>query len=332
MQYLNRPMTVKGFKLRNRLVMPPMATGGCDENGAVTQKLVDYYDEKTHGGYIGLVIAEHAFVSQEGMANKKQMSISRDSDVPGLKTLSDAIHKNDSVAVAQISHAGAASRKQDNGLDSVAPSKAPLPKGPEPNLELTVENIRVLVQKFADAARRAVAAGFDGVEIHSAHGYLLNQFYSPLTNKRTDEYGGDVMGRIKIHLEIIKAVREAIGKEKLLLIRLGGLDYGMEGGSTLEDAVTAAKAFEAAGVDILDISGGMSGTMVKGRESQQGFFTQETAVIRQNVGIPVIVTGGVKDAQAAEEILASGEADLVGVGRALLKDSDWAEKAMGSTI
>lgn len=327
MQYFNQPLSIKGHRLANRLVMPPMATAGSDANGQVTPKILDYYNEKTHGGHIGLVITEHSFVSREGMANKRQMSVSRDEDVPGLKRLADTIHANGSIAIAQISHAGAASKKSETGMDNVAPSMVKVFRDTLPDHELTVAEIHTLVQKFADAARRCVEAGFDGVEIHSAHGYLLNQFYSPLSNKREDEYGGDVMGRIKFHQEVVHAVRQATGSAPLLLLRLGALDY-CQGGNTIDDAVAAAKALEKAGVDVLDISGGMTGFTVKGREKQQGYYAEETACLKQAVSIPIIMTGGITDPAAADAILEKGQADLIGVGRAILRDSHWAEKAM----
>lgn len=329
MQYLNQPLAVKGFELSNRLVMPPMATSRGDEDGHVTQQILEYYHDKTQGGYIGLVITEHSYVSQEGMANKRQMSVSKDEDIPGLKQLAKTIHTNGSIAVAQISHAGSSSKRSVTGADSVGPSAVDFANRPAPDHQLSVAEIQALVQKFADAARRCVEAGFDGVEIHAAHGYLLNQFYSPLTNNREDEYGGDVFGRIKFHLEVIQAIRKEIGDEALLLLRLGAID-DCEGGNTLEDAMMAAKAFEKAGIDILDISGGMTGIMIRGREKQQGYFSQETERLKREIEIPVLLTGGITDPAAAETLLQKGQADLIGVGRAILKDSQWARRAIDS--
>ena len=183
---------------------------------------------------------------------------------------------------------------------------------------------------FKEAARRVKEAGFDGVEIHSAHGYLLNQFFSPLSNKRTDEYGKDIMGRIKIHLEVIKAVREAVGKDFPVLLRLGASDY-MEGGSTIEHSKIAAVEFEKAGVDILDISGGFCGFMIPAaseQEQDQGYFSSLTSAIKEVVSMPVILTGGITETSAAERLLSQGKADLIGIGRAIYKDSQWAKKAV----
>ncbi len=324
MQYLNQYLDVKGHRIANRLVMPPMATARADENGQVTEKVLDYYSEKTRGGYIGLVITEHSFVSPEGMANRSQMSVACDGDIPCLKQLVDSIHANRSLAIAQISHAGASSRYRETGVNSVGASPVQLRWMPMPDHELTAEEIQLLVQKFADGARRCTEAGFDGVELHAAHGYLLNQFYSPLSNKREDAYGGDLLGRLRFLLEVVQAVREAIGEERLLLVRLGAVD-DCEGGNTIEDAVAAAKALEKAGVDILDISGGMTGVRLA---DEQGYFVPETARLKQEIAIPIIMTGGITDPAAAEAILREGKADLIGVGRAILKDSDWAKLAL----
>ena len=202
------------------------------------------------------------------------------------------------------------------------PRKGGIPK------ELTKKEIKDIIKNFNDAARRVKEAGFDGVEIHSAHGYLLNQFFSPLTNKRTDEYGGDLLGRIKIHLEIIKAVRDAVGDDFPILLRLGASDY-MEGGITIEDSKIAALEFEKAGVDILDISGGFCGYSVPSLTGQ-GYFSPLTEAIKEVVSIPVILTGGITEVNAAEKLLSTGKADLIGVGRAIYKDSSWAEKAIKS--
>jgi len=160
------------------------------------------------------------------------------------------------------------------------------------------------------------------------NGYLLNQFFSPLTNKRNDEYGGNVLDRIKIHLEVIDAVQSAVGEEFPILLRLGASDY-VEGGTTIEDSIIAAQEFEKAGVDILDISGGFCGYIAP-EIAGQGHFSSLTEEIMKVVSIPVILTGGITDVNFAEELLAERKSDLIGIGRAIYKDSKWAEKAIKS--
>ncbi|MGV8982008.1 NADH:flavin oxidoreductase [Clostridium sp.] len=328
MSYLLKPLEQCKLVLNNRLVMPPMATSKSEQDGSVSKEILDYYEEKSHGGYISLIIIEHSFIAQQGKASERMLSIADDSIVKDLKELANVIHKNGSKTVMQINHAGSAANKDVTGCDPVGPSAIANPRIGNIPRELSISEIKNIILEFASAARRVKEAGFDGVEIHSAHGYLLNQFFSPLTNKRTDEYGGDILGRIKIHLEIIKAVREAVGNDFPILLRLGASDY-MEGGSTIEDSKTAATEFENAGVDILDISGGFCGYTISGNTSQ-GYFSPLTEAIKEVVSIPVILTGGITEVSAAEKLLSSGKADLIGVARAIYKDSKWAKNAIES--
>lgn len=326
MSVLLKPIQAGSLLLHNRLVMPPMATGKSGADGKVSRELLDYYAGKTHGGYIGLVIVEHSYVSPEGKASQGQLSAADDGVVAGLRSLAAVIRKNGSRAVMQLNHAGSAASVDVTGLTPVGPSPIPNPRRGDRPRELTAGGIGGVVRAFAEAARRVKEAGFDGVEIHSAHGYLLNQFFSPLTNKRTDAYGGGVLGRIRIHLEVIEGVREAVGEDFPLLLRLGASDF-TPGGTTIEDSVTAAKEFAKAGVCILDISGGFSGYTVPGLTGQ-GFFAPLTRAIKAAVPIPVILTGGITEAQAAERLLREEQADLIGVGRAILQDSGWAREAV----
>lgn len=329
MYHLIKPLQVGKLNLSNRLIMPPMATAKSEEDGKVSKAVLDYYHEKSQGGYISLIIIEHSFINQQGKASKNQLSVADDSLVEELKKLSDIIHSNGSKAVIQINHAGSAASTEITGEVVVAPSAVQnLRVGNGIPKELTREEINDIIDSFKHAALRVKMAGFDGVEIHSAHGYLLNQFFSPLTNKRNDEYGGEVNNRIRIHLQIIKAVREVVGEDFPILLRLGASDY-MEGGSTIEDSIIAAREFEKAGVDILDISGGLCGYSIPG-VTDQGYFSPLTEAIKKVVSIPVILTGGITESEAAEELLSEGKADLIGVGRAIYKDSKWAEKAIES--
>lgn len=305
-----------------------MATSKAEADGKVSRAILDYYQEKSAGGYFSLIIIEHSFIQQAGKASERQLSVADDSVIDGLQELAAVIHRNGSKAVMQINHAGSAAITEVTGVRPVGPSAVKNPrKGGIPH-ELSQTEIHEIVAEFGAAARRVKQAGFDGVEIHSAHGYFLNQFFSPLTNRRTDEYGGDVLGRIRIHLEAIKAVRAAVGGDFPILLRLGACDYA-EGGTTATDSQIAAKEFAKAGVAILDISGGFSGYTIPGN-NEQGYFAPLSAAVKQVVAMPVIVTGGVIDAQAAEQLLALGKADLIGVGRAVLQDSLWAKKAIES--
>lgn len=330
MRYIKESIVINNVEIKNRLVMPPMATS-TSKDGAVTEKLLNYYDEKSAGGYIGLIITEHSYINQQGMAHPGQVSISKDSDVEELRKLVSVIHKNGSKVIAQISHAGSSASQKVTGMPIVSASavvnegatarNGEMPEAMEP------AQIEAVVNDFALAAKRAKEAGFDGIEIHSAHGYLLNQFYSPITNKRTDAYtGATIEGRLRIHQEIIQAIRKIVGEDYLIAVRLGGCDY-MDGGSTVEDSIEAAVILENCGIDLLDISGGLNGYIVPGYK-EPGYFSEMTEKIKKKVSIPVILTGGVTDIADAEQLLADGKADLIGVGRAIFKDSKWAEKSM----
>lgn len=331
MNILKKPIKIKGIEFSNRIVLPPMATAKADD-GVVTKKLLDYYDEKSKGGYLGLVITEHMYVRADGIAHKGQLSVSRDSDVEGLAQLAKTIHNNNSKAIAQISHAGSNTTPEITGCEVISASAVRNPSsnnnnGPVPH-GMSIAEIKDLVNSFATAALRVKKAGFDGVEIHSAHAYLLNQFYSPLSNKRTDGYGGSLAKRLRIHLEIVKAIRNAVGDDFIIAIRLGASDY-MPGGNAINDGVEASTLLEKAGVDILDISGGFCGTS-RADNKLPGYFSDSSAAIKQKVNVPVILTGGITEKKTAEKLLETSNADLIGIGRAMLKDSLWAKKAIES--
>ncbi|WOO37070.1 NADH:flavin oxidoreductase [Anaerocolumna sp. AGMB13020] len=328
MLHISQPLTMKGISLGNRLVMPPMASAKSD-NGAVSQELCAYYDEKSQDGQFGLIITEHAYISSEGKASLGQLSIADESCIKGLSQLVSIIHNNGTKVIAQINHAGCQTSSEITGKATVRASTIRLSEKFDIPHELSKDDIKNIVKDFTNSAMYAKEAGFDGVEIHSAHGYLLNQFYSPLTNKRKDEYNGSTLeGRVRFHLEIIESIRKNVGDEFIIALRLGACDY-MEGGSTKADSVKAAVMFETAGIDLLDISGGFCG-FINPQIKEQGYFAELTKPIKDAVSIPVILTGGIVEGAVAEELLATGQADLIGVGRAILKDSLWAKKAINT--
>lgn len=328
--FLTQPLSLRTFSIHNRLVLPPMATEKSVGEGEVSEGLFDYYREKTAGGYFGLVITEHSYINKEGQASVGQVSVSRDTDIEGLKRLVEVVHASGSKVIAQINHAGGkAICALDGSVTAPAPTGMPYTTTRGEAVEahtMSQAEVDQVIVDFAAAARRVKAAGYDGVEIHSAHGYLLNQFYSPISNRREDSYTGKTIeGRTRLHCQVISAVREAVGPDFLVALRLGACDY-QEGGSTQADAVAACKIFETAGIDLLDISGGLCGYRGDGSKIP-GYFGNESQAIREAVSVPVILTGGVRTGLAAETLLEEGKADLIGVGRSVLKDSLWAKKA-----
>jgi 2,4-dienoyl-CoA reductase-like NADH-dependent reductase (Old Yellow Enzyme family) len=217
---LKDTIRINQLVLRNRIVMPPMATGKAD-HGAPDDNLNAYY--AAHANGTALIIVEHAYISPEGMAHNTQLSMADDSVVPAYRKLTDAVHERGAAVFAQISHAGA--KAKDSGLSAISPSGVSIRDKMPAAKEMTVEDIEHVKECFVSAALRAKAAGFDGVEIHSAHGYLLNQFYSPLTNHRTDAYNGQTLeGRTRLHAEILRAVRASVGDDYTVAIRFGACD------------------------------------------------------------------------------------------------------------
>lgn len=325
MSCLFTPVTVGTLTLKNRLVMPPMATAKADEAGRVTPAVCDYYQERARYSKIGLIITEHSSVCRQGKAHPGQTSLGEDADLAGWHRLTDMVHGEGVAIFAQLSHAGTAAASAVTGQVPVGPSAVFHPKQtkelPE---EMTVAQIHAVARAFGEAARRAREAGFDGVEIHSAHGYLLNQFYSPLVNRRRDEYGPQsVENRTRFHRDVLRAVRREVGADYPVAVRLGGCDY-QEGGSTLEDCVEACRILEQGGADLLHLTGGMNG-FVRPGHGEPGYFRDMSLAVKATVTVPVLLTGGVTTLAQGENLLEEGCADLIGVGRAIFRNPHWAD-------
>jgi 2,4-dienoyl-CoA reductase-like NADH-dependent reductase (Old Yellow Enzyme family) len=267
-----------------------------------------------------LPIVEHAYVSPTGKIGPKQLGIYDDSLITGLEKLAKRVHEVGAPVVIQISHAGGVTNKKVIGTEPVGPSTR------DKTRMLEVNEIEVLADEFALAAERAVKADFDGVELHGAHGYLLNQFYSPLFNKRGDDYGGSLENRMRFPLLVVEKAREHL-KGKLLLYRLGADDLAPNG-THIEDSVAFAKKLEQSGVDIIDVSGGMCGSEPRQLRQVRGYFVPQASEIKKAVSVPVIGVGGIREAEFADNLVIEGKVDLVAVGRAFWRDCQWAEKAI----
>jgi NADPH2 dehydrogenase len=312
------PLNVKDIMLRNRIVMPPMQSGRASFDGAVTGRLINFYVRRSSA--VGLPIVEHAYVAPMGKIGPKQLGIYDDKLTSGFEELADAIHAVGAPAIVQISHAGGVANEKVIGAKPAGPSERGKTR------MLTVEELHAIADAFVLATERAVKAGFDGVELHGAHGYLLNQFFSPLLNKRTDEFGGSLEKRVAFPLLVTKKVRKTLGG-KLLLYRLGADDLAPNG-NHVQDAIFFAQKLEVAGVDIIDVSGGMCGSEPKQLMKIKGYFIPQAEAIKKEVHVPVIGVGGIKEPEFADDLVREGKVDLVAVGRALLHDNEWAQKAL----
>jgi NADPH2 dehydrogenase len=318
------PIRIKGLSLKNRLVMPPMATGLATEDGAVTDRHIMHYTTRAHGA-VGLIIIEHTYVAEDGKTREGQMGLYDDRLIPGLKRLVEAIHAEGAKVIIQLTHAGAKANRDITGKQPSGPWNIMLPKSNEAPRSLTIPEIKTIVMRFGDAAYRAVEAGFDSVELHGAHGYLLCQFLSPYANQRNDEYGGSLEKRLRFPVEVIKEVKTRLGKNMPLFYRFGADDM-LEGGLTRQEAKLAAPHLEQAGVDVIDISGGIGGD---GRLlfTEQGYFIPLAEGIKEVVKVPVIGVGNITEPEYADRIIRERKVDMVAIGRKLLSNPEFPKQA-----
>ena len=304
-----------GVDLHSRLIMPPMASEA-SVGGEIGEKSLAYYKKMAANEHFGLFILEHNYVSEDGRASEKQMSLADDKKIEGHKKLVAAIKsvRPDLALFLQLNHAGIKTRGDLIGSNPVGPSVRPWDKMCR---AMTAEDMERVKDNFVRAALRAKEAGYDGVELHAAHGYLLNQFLSPLTNFRDDEYGAD---RIKYPLEVFLAMKKALG-DYPLAVRIGGVE-AIAGGTTVDEGASIAKAFDRAGACLLDMTGGMTGYSRPGH-NEAGWFKDLSLAVKKEVKAPVLLTGGINTLAEAEKLLDEGAADLFGIGRAFLKDPNW---------
>jgi 2,4-dienoyl-CoA reductase-like NADH-dependent reductase (Old Yellow Enzyme family) len=323
------PLKIKNLNFKNRVVLPPMATEKSQPDGLVKTESLAYYQEMAARG-MALLIVEHNYVSAQGMVSPGQMSIANDQTLTGHKKLSQAIRGNGALVALQINYAGSNHQETVSG-ECWGASPVPHPVSQLTPQELSEKQIAEIVIAFGLAAARGKAAGYDLLEIHSAHGYLLSQFLSPLTNHRHDQYGGTLANRMRFLLETIAAVRFSVGPAFPLMVRLGVSDIPPNmalnsGGLTLEEGIRVAQAVEKTGCDILDISGGLCGSRPAGLTGE-AYFLPWARALRSAIKVPLLITGGISRAETAAAIIANGDADLVGVGRSLAADPEWICKA-----
>lgn len=320
------PLSLPGLTLRNRIVMPPMWSSQATPEGLVTPAIVEYHRRRAAAG-CGLVIVEHAFVHPRGRHTPTQIGVHNDSTIEGLARLAAAIRREGAAACLQLAHAGSRGTPGVLGMRPLGPSAVRHPYEPQGDVPEAVapEAIPGIVRAFGDAAERARAAGFQAVEIHAAHGFLLCQFLSPLTNRREDGYGGPIDNRCRLHLEVLAEVIARVGGDCRVFVRLGAHDE-TPGGLELDDACQAAKLLAAGGATLIDVSGGLQGSRGVGKGA--AYFVPYARAIKAAVPVPVMVTGGISEPNLADRAIREGWADLVGVGRAMLNDPEWARKAI----
>lgn len=330
---------IRNIILGNRILMPPLAVKNPETTGFVNDIVIGYYKEMSKLG-MGLMITENSFVTSASRVMPNQLLLSDDEFINGHKKLVDSIHQNSVPVACEINHAG-------SDLYNIPELRTMLSNKDEGNFvvegvkmrslnsisegDLPKEHIVSIIHSFGDAARRAVLAGYDMVEIHAAHGFLINQFLSPIINVRKDKYGGNLANRARILIEIIEEVRSKIG-EVPIIVRFPLSDNPPQftlcpGGFEIEDGLEIAREISLKGVDMIDVSGGYSGSRPRELNQIEGYYSSYSEAIKEKVKSIVNVTGGIKRPEFANYLIKSGKADTVGIGRALLSDREWIIKA-----
>ena len=315
---------IHGMSLRNRLVRSATWEGMCDQEGRPTSRLTAYYAELARGG-IGLLISGYAFVRPDGRQLPGQMGVDL-AFSNEMRAITGAVHGEGGRICLQLVHCGGQSSSKIIGRQPLAPSAIKVDQYPEMPEELTEADIHDLIGRFAAAAALAREWGFDAVQLHASHGYLINQFLSPLTNRRQDGYGGTITNRCRFMLEVYRAVRKAVGPDYPVLVKLNGSD-NLDGGLALDDAVVAAKLLDEEGIDAIEVSGGTpaSGAMTPVRQGidsreQEAYNLPLAYRIKNAVSCPVMVVGGLRSFELIEGIIRREEADYVALSRPLIRE------------
>ncbi|MBN1334143.1 MAG: NADH:flavin oxidoreductase [Synergistales bacterium] len=318
--------SINGMVLNNRFVRSATWEGLANEDGSCTSRLIDIMADLAIG-QVGLIITGHAYVSPEGQASLRQMGIHRDEFLPDLSEMADAVHREGGKIVLQLAHAGCYGAVKLTGIEPIGPS-IPDEKWSFACREMNSEDIRATVEAFRNAALRTKKAGFDGVQIHAAHGYLLSQFLSPFYNKRKDQYGGSIENRARMLLEIIGEIRSVVGEDFPILVKINSDDY-LDSGFCLEDMLIVSKMIEEAGVDSIEMSGGtvnegsrykFSRTLTLESEEDEVYYREAALKYKKKVNIPLILVGGIRSFPVAEDIVYREVADFISFSRPLIRE------------
>jgi 2,4-dienoyl-CoA reductase-like NADH-dependent reductase (Old Yellow Enzyme family) len=325
------PIQLKGLFLKNRIAMASMGTNLADTEGFVTDKMIAYYAERAKGG-AGVIMTELVTVDFPlGNGIERQLSIDDDKYIPGLQGLTNELHRYGSKAFIQLNHAGNRAKPEfTRGSVPVSASHVPSSIVKIEPRALTYEEVSKLVDAFGQAAGRAQKAGFDGIDLHFAHGYLICQFLSSFTNKRTDNYGGSFENRTRLALEVLERCRREVGRDFLISAKIPGRQY-VKGGITLPEAKAFCRLLEKKGIDAVQVSGGDPESPdhlpVPPMYIKRGCYANLAQSIKKAINIPVIAVGRINNVLLANQIIESGKADLVAMGRAFLADPDFPRKA-----
>lgn len=325
MSILFSPFKLGSLDLSNRLVRSATAERMSDVDGRPLPPLKDLYAELARGG-VGLIITGHMYVHTSGKAHEEMTGVYNDDLLPDLAELVDAVHRESSRIVVQINHGGMQC-STEAVEEAIAPSAVDHPLSKGSAREMTSQEIDTIIRSYAHAARRVQQAGFDGVQIHAAHGYLVNQFLSPLINRRRDEWGGGITKRMRFLKKISSAVRDQVGSDYPVMIKLGMMD-GRKGGLTPKESLQVVAALEDMGIDGLEISGGLSGerslNIRKGirSEDDEAYFLPLAQRAREVTQLPIILVGGIRSRAVMDRILTDGHADLVSLCRPLISEPD----------
>ena len=328
MEHLFSPFQIKTCKFTNRIVMPGLASFLIEDDGSITERTIEHYRRRAAGGP-AMVIVEACAVSPEGIVSPHQARIYDDSFIEGLSKMAEAMKAEGAVPAVQIHHGGRQTSVKVIKQRPLAPSPLPCPAIRGPVNPLTISGIQRLVKKFGDAAQRAVEAGFELIEIHGAHGYLINQFLSKFSNIREDEYGGDIIGRTRFAREIVQEVRDRIDKNFPLSFKISAQEF-VENGLTVDESIEILKILVDEGVDIVQVSAGNDATpewISQPMFMEQACLADSAEKVKKALGIPVMAVGRINNPFIAEEIIGKGKADLVCIGRGLLSDPELPKKA-----
>lgn len=321
------PLTVKTMTIKNRVVMPPMGSNFGGANGEITEEHIKYYEQRAKGG-TGLIILENVCVDFPlGSNGTTQLRLNHDCFIPGLYKFTERLHKYGACVSVQINHSGASAVPGRIGMQPASSSDVPSKTGGSIPRPLTKEEIYEIADKYADAAKRAQIAGFDAVEIHMGHSYLISQFLSPIFNKRTDEFGGCVENRVRFARLVIEKVRAQVGPMFPIMIRISA-DELLEGGNKLEDTLEYLEYLDAE-VDIYNVSAALNDSLyyqIDANYLEDGWRAYMSKAVRDKFNKPTITTGNIRNPQVAEDILAEGKADLIGMGRGLIAEPNWVNK------